>query len=118
MKGSFWWRSLLKLLNAFKGIAQAHFGTGQTIFFWSDMWNGSILQNLYAQLFSYTTNNNITVKSVTVKLESLDDLFHLPLSLEAYGQFCELEINLQSLQQNNDKDMCGLTYGAMQTTLQ
>jgi hypothetical protein len=36
IKGSFWWRGLLKLLNSFKGIAKADFGTGDTILLWSD----------------------------------------------------------------------------------
>jgi hypothetical protein len=56
-KGPFWWRSMLKLLDTFKGIAQAHFGSGESILFWQDMWNGSILQHDYPQLYSFTKNN-------------------------------------------------------------
>jgi hypothetical protein len=33
-KGSFWWRSMLKLLNTFKGISQANVGVGETIMLW------------------------------------------------------------------------------------
>jgi hypothetical protein len=38
MKGPFWWRSLLMLLNTFKGIAQVRLGAWCTILLWSDMW--------------------------------------------------------------------------------
>jgi hypothetical protein len=33
-KGSFWWRGVLKLLNTFKGTAQAQLGSGESILFW------------------------------------------------------------------------------------
>jgi hypothetical protein len=33
MKGSFWWRSILTLINTFKGIAQVQMGTGDSILF-------------------------------------------------------------------------------------
>jgi hypothetical protein len=33
MKDSFWWRSILRLLNTFKGLAKADFGYGDTILF-------------------------------------------------------------------------------------
>jgi hypothetical protein len=42
-KGSFWWRDNQKLLNYFKGIAQASVGKGDTMLFWQDLWNGKIL---------------------------------------------------------------------------
>jgi hypothetical protein len=44
MKGSCWWRSMLRLLNSFKGIAQAHLGSGDTILFWNNLWNGRVLR--------------------------------------------------------------------------
>jgi hypothetical protein len=70
----------------------------------------SILQTSYPQLFSYTKDKFITVRLV-LELEAREDLFHLPLSIEAYEQFCELEIILQSLQQNNDKDRWSYIWG-------
>jgi hypothetical protein len=44
MKGSCSWRSMLRLLNSFKGIAHAHLGSGDTILFWNDLWNGRVLR--------------------------------------------------------------------------
>jgi hypothetical protein len=34
MKGSFWWRRILRLLDCYKGIAKAEFSLGDTILFW------------------------------------------------------------------------------------
>jgi hypothetical protein len=87
------------LLNTFKGIVQAHLGSGDTILFWDDLWNGQILKFLYPQLHSFVINGSITVKEA-LNLEFLQDLFHLLLSQEAYEQLCELDITIQSLQQN------------------
>jgi hypothetical protein len=80
MKGSFWWRGMLKLLDIFKGIAKANFRTRDAILLWSNSWNGSILQHEYPQFYSFAKDNQITVKAVL----ELDSLFHLPLSLETY----------------------------------
>jgi hypothetical protein len=52
-KGSSWWRSILRLLNQYKDIAQGVTGSGETIIFWKDLWNGKILQHTYPQLFSF-----------------------------------------------------------------
>jgi hypothetical protein len=93
--GSFWWKDNLKLLNIYKGIAQVEARKGDTINFWQDMWNGRVLNQLYPHLFSFTINENITLFSV-LELNELEDLFHLPLSEEAYTQFCDLNIYMQA----------------------
>jgi hypothetical protein len=54
MRGSFWWQSILKLLNTFNGIAEAEAGTGRTILFWKDVWNGCIMEISYPHLYSFT----------------------------------------------------------------
>jgi hypothetical protein len=78
IKGSFWQRSLLRKLNVYKGIAQAVAGTGESILFWKDIWNGYLLQNQFPHLFSYVVNEDITLFSV-LHQEELYDIFHLPL---------------------------------------
>jgi hypothetical protein len=50
-KGSFWWKNYLKLLNCYKGIAQATAGQGDTIIFWQDLSNGKVLCQAYPHLF-------------------------------------------------------------------
>jgi hypothetical protein len=43
-KRFFWWRSILKLLDTYKGIARAEFGKGDRILFWYDLWNNQVLK--------------------------------------------------------------------------
>jgi hypothetical protein len=83
-KGSFRWRDNLKLLNCYKGIAQATAGQGDTVLFWQDFWNGRILNQSYPHLFSFTNNDSITLQMV-LQLDELRDLFTLPLSEEAFA---------------------------------
>jgi hypothetical protein len=86
----------LKLLTTFKGIAKAEASSGSTILFWKDVWNGRIMEISYPHLCSFTKSENISLQSV-LSLEELRDLFNLPLFEEAYQQYCELEILLQTL---------------------
>jgi hypothetical protein len=46
------------------------------------------------------------MKAITLSFaleQDLQDIFQLPLSEEAYMQFCEVNVLMQSLQINNDK---------------
>jgi hypothetical protein len=95
-KGSFWWKSIMKLLDTYKGIAHVTAGIGDIILFWKDLWNDIILQQSYPQLHSFAINDGICLSSV-LRQEALQDLFSLPLSEEAFIQFCELDILLQPL---------------------
>jgi hypothetical protein len=45
--GSFWWKSMLKLLHNFKGLAHPIIGNGRSILFWEDQWNKSIPSQQY-----------------------------------------------------------------------
>jgi hypothetical protein len=101
MKVTFWWKDNLKLLNCFKGIAQVTAGKGDTMSFWQDLWNGKILNQVYPHLFSLTNNESITLQMV-LQLDELHDLFSLPVSEEAFTQFCDLDVYLQTLQLNDN----------------
>ena len=37
--GSFWWRSILKLLPEYKDMAICYINNGNTAMFWNDSWN-------------------------------------------------------------------------------
>jgi hypothetical protein len=103
-KGSFWWRSILQLLDTYKGIARAEYGKGDTILFWHDLWNNQVLKLSFPQLHSFAKSDTITLRSV-LQTKNFEDLFNLPLSEVAYEQFCELIILLQGLpvSEKNDK---------------
>jgi hypothetical protein len=47
-----------------------------------------------------------------LELETLHDLFHLPLSMEAYDHFCEVEIILQTIRQSDSKDRWSYIWGS------
>jgi hypothetical protein len=66
-------------------------GSGETILFWKDMWNGRILNLTYPHLYSFVDDENISLHSVMAH-DSLQDIFNLPLSKESFEQFCELDI--------------------------
>jgi hypothetical protein len=69
-RGSFWWRSNLKLLVNFKGIAKAEYDNGDTILFWHDLWNDKVMKLAFPHLHSFAKNDLITVSNV-LHLESL-----------------------------------------------
>jgi hypothetical protein len=98
-------------LNVYKGISQAEAGLGEIILFWKDMWNGSTLQIKYPQLFSFCTHENSTLSAV-MNQEDLHDNFQLPLSEQAFQQYCELEMFMQSLQLNENGDQWTYIWGS------
>jgi hypothetical protein len=103
-KSSFWWRSILKLPDTFKGFAGAKYGTGDTILFWHDVWNHQVLKVFFPRLHSFAKDDSISL-SVVMQSDNFGNLFHLPLSEVAYDQYCELTMILQglSLPEQNDK---------------
>jgi hypothetical protein len=64
MRGSFWWRSVLILLDNYKGIAKVDSGSGDTILFWQDLWNGQVLKLTYPQLHSSTKTDKVTLQTI------------------------------------------------------
>jgi hypothetical protein len=70
--GSFWRRAVLKQLDNFKGISMTHIQNGSTILFWQDkdLWADKVRCHLSAELFSFTTREQITLQQV----RSLDNL--------------------------------------------
>jgi hypothetical protein len=75
------------------------------------MWNGSTLQIKYPQLFSFCTHKN-AILSAVMNQEDLQDNFQLPLSEQAFEQYCELEMFMQSLQLNGNGDQWTYIWGS------
>jgi hypothetical protein len=77
MRGSFWWCSILRLLPTYKGIAQANSRTEDTILFWTDMWNGRVLQLTYPKLFLLQSGKRLLLKqSWTQILSKVTFIYH------------------------------------------
>jgi len=79
---------------------------GYTSFFWSDIWNGRLFSSQFPELFSFAKDKHISVQTFIsmLAIEEPDELFHLPLSTQAYGQFQQLNSIIANitLQARND----------------
>jgi hypothetical protein len=62
--GSFWWRTILKLLNNFKGLSVATLQQGSSVLMWHDMWDNKVKRIHMPELFSYTHKPEISVEEV------------------------------------------------------
>jgi hypothetical protein len=109
--GSFWWRSLLSLVQNFKGLASPIIGNGRTIFFWDDLWNKGIPAQQYPELFSFACNSKLSIKEAKQK-EHLFEIFQLPLSEQAYEQYLELNESCEQINIINAKDNWEFIWGS------
>jgi hypothetical protein len=102
--GSFWWKAVMKLSPIFRGIAYCKIGKGDTALFWKDEWNHGVMQDLYPCLFSFVQNEDISVKDFC-SANDISDIFHLPVSPEAFQQFQQVQHLTQQMnlsQSTND----------------
>ena len=102
--GSFWWKANQQLIQNYKALARLNLGDGRSAYFWSDLWGEQLMQHKFPHLFSFVINHRLTVQQVT-NTEYLEDLFHLPLSIQAHEQFLQLEDICHSLRQSHFQDM-------------
>ena len=58
-------------------------------FFWLDKWTNVPLSTKFPELYSFAHNDSISVASASFA-ESILDLFHTPLYIQAYDRFIEL----------------------------
>jgi hypothetical protein len=116
--GSFWWRDVLKLVDNFRGVSSVKPGRGNTFLFWSDSWeiNGSSrpLKDRYPRLFSFVLNENMSAAQVYDQGD-FSSLFYRPLSIEAYGEFQELQEIMRSSPLSLEPDVWGYVWGERYT---
>jgi hypothetical protein len=75
------------------------------VLFWSDVWNDLLLQNKFPRLYSYAKNRNISVAQFLLN-NHIEEQFHLPLSIQAFQEYQQLQDLIQNLQTSgNDKDI-------------
>lgn len=109
-KGSFWWRDNLKLLQQYKELACPNLKNGESLLFWKDKWNGQELQLAMPELYSFAKNQLTSVKKVFNTADQTQ-LFHLPLSAQAFQQFQQLTPLLQDSPQNQEPDVWKYSWG-------
>jgi len=102
----------MKQLDKFKGIAKTDLNDGKTCLLWQDIWGQDCIPQLaYPELFSFAKNKAISVAEAK-SLGNFHDLFHLPLSEEAYNHYLILQESPDVLQLSDDKDTWGFIWGS------
>jgi hypothetical protein len=109
--GSFWWKSIVKLLPNFKGLAIPAIGNGRSISFWDDQWSQSIPRHIFPELFSFVKNSKMTIKEAKEQ-EQFHGLFHLPISDQAYDQFLVLKGSWEQIVLNDAHDRWKYIWGS------
>jgi hypothetical protein len=83
----------------------------RTILFWEDLWNKGIPAQQYPELFSFAYNSKLTIKEAKQKSHLLE-IFHLPLSVQAYEQYLEISEAWGQITVINAKDTWKLIWGS------
>jgi hypothetical protein len=109
-KISVWWKDLLKLCDIFKGISQCSIGNGTTVMFWSDVWNGNIMEQKFPRLYSYAKNKNILVASF-LQNNQFEQQFHVPLSVQTFQEYQEMQHIIHQTQISNEEDIWSYLWG-------
>lgn len=94
---------MVKHFDTFKGLASPIVPDGKTIIFWHDLWEGRIRAHHCPELMSFALYKNITLHQVR-QADNFSELFHLPLSIEAYEQFQIIEQQLDQLDLTDQED--------------
>jgi hypothetical protein len=95
MGASFWWRAHIKLLDLYKAMARCNIGNGKTASFWTDLWEENCMHQKFPHLVSFAKHTDWSVHRV-IHTEYLEDLFHLPLTQQAFEEFQDLEVVCQN----------------------
>jgi hypothetical protein len=80
-----------------------------------DVWNDQLLNQAFPHLFSYVKDQRLTVSQVA-QTTILSDIFHLPLSEDAFQQFQELGVKLSDLHLNDESDRWMYIWGSAEFT--
>jgi hypothetical protein len=86
---------------------------GKLLCFWTDLWGDSCLQRKFPHLLSFAKRTDISVSKV-LQMDFIQDLFHLPLSQQAFAEFELLEIvcdNAQTVVQQQHCDTWSYIWG-------
>jgi hypothetical protein len=93
-------------------MSRAIASRGDTTMFWKDIWNFGSLQQLYAHLFSFVKEPNISVGHFMSLLPDFGRIFLLPLSMVASHQLAELMDSLDEWNREpNNNDKCVYIWG-------
>lgn len=95
-------KDILRLHDIYKSIiAFCEIGDGSSVMFWEDGWinaprNQTPLRFQFPHLFSYCIVSAISVQQ-TMNAQFLDDLFSLPLLVQAFDELQQLQLLLSDI---------------------
>lgn len=101
--GSFWWKDILRLNTIFRAISNITPNQGDSFLFWKDLWSNDILQESMTNLFSFASNEDISLKAF--QNQELHQNFKLPLSGGAMQQLNNLLSRLDEVSMENEPDV-------------
>jgi hypothetical protein len=86
-------------------MGKCKIGDGKSAYFWTDLWHeDQCLHQKFHHLVSFAKSTDLSVHKV-INSDYLEDLFHLPLSHQAFQEFEQLEIicasTAQKIQEGN-----------------
>jgi nickel-dependent lactate racemase len=98
--GSFWWRDVLKNLHTYKELTHVDIKDGRTTLLWFAQLDGTPKSEEYPKLLSHAINKDISIKQA--RMNNLQEMFHTPITEEAFQQLHSLNASL-SEQHSNDQ---------------
>ena len=82
-------------------ITKVQVTNNANVLFWKDDWGENILAESYPRAFSYTRNEDISVRDF-LAIMSLGEAFHLPLSPQAHAELRQLQSEVMEVQLSNE----------------
>jgi hypothetical protein len=102
MRGSFWWKDILKLSEQFRSIAQCLSGMGDSVGLWEDKIEQHPFLDVYPNLYDYVVNKKMSVKAGLALSDPLQ-MFRLPMNRSAYNEYLVFKDDLEALRVDNDQ---------------
>ena len=104
----------MKLEDSYRDIFNIVPRDGSSFLFWMDKWKFAGLSEPLCQrfprLFSYVLDDKVSA-AVVCETQDMASLFHLPLSSQAYDEFCELQRLKDSFPLPGGKDVWNYQWG-------
>jgi hypothetical protein len=90
----------MKLVDKYRAVCTATAVAGDSILFWNDKWNGILFSEKYPRLHSFALDTLLSVKEV-IQCQDRSSLFYLPLSQQAYEEFNNMQLFLDTISLNS-----------------
>lgn len=80
----------MHLSPIYRGVTTIEVGDGSSVLFWKDMWLQEIISESHPRLFSFATNEDVSVQKL-LTAQTLGANFILPLSAQAREELTDLQ---------------------------